>query len=205
MDKNPLIGPTAHEVPNREDVSVEAKDIQEAFAKHVRTMPKLNGADTITYFSGIRAATYEEDFIIQKGKWTSNIVHAAGIQSPGITAAPAIAEDIVRYCAEELNETLIKNPTFDGKDMLSPTRQIRSHHGMNTSRKNPTMALCLPFEEISRGEIIEALHRPLQVNLSMELRGESGRYGALSSASVNLWSYKLWLKSCIYLRKSKKR
>ncbi|MDD4065841.1 MAG: FAD-dependent oxidoreductase, partial [Bacilli bacterium] len=89
VDKNPLIGPTAHEVPNREDVSVEAKDIQEAFAKHIRTMPKLNGADTITYFSGIRAATYEEDFVIQKGKWTSNIVHAAGIQSPGITAAPA--------------------------------------------------------------------------------------------------------------------
>ena len=67
------------------------------------------------YFSGIRAATYEEDFVIRKGKWTKNIVHAAGIQSPGITAAPAIAVDVAKMAADVLSQTreVKSNPAFN--------------------------------------------------------------------------------------------
>ena len=94
IDRNTLVGPDAVETYLKEDYTTNAENIAFVFEKQQVTDPALHMRDAITYFSGIRAATYEEDFVIRKGKWTRNIVHAAGIQSPGITAAPAIAVDV---------------------------------------------------------------------------------------------------------------
>ena len=51
----------------------------------------------IAYFTGVRASTYEEEFVVRPGIKTKNIFEAAGIQSPGLTAAPAIALDITKW------------------------------------------------------------------------------------------------------------
>ena len=165
VDNNPLVGPTAHEVPDREDFTVSGADIDEAFNKHKRTMPLLSKADIITYFSGIRAATYEEDFIVQKGKWTNNIVHAAGIQSPGITAAPAIAEDIAKYCGEELGHELVKKPNFIAKREVTPSlAKLDSVTRNSFIERNPDYGqIVCRCEEISKGEIIDALKGPIPV------------------------------------------
>jgi glycerol-3-phosphate dehydrogenase len=81
IDKNILVGPDAIEIPDREDYTTSKKaSIRSSKAQD--TIASLSERDIITYFSGTRAATYEEDFIVQKGKWTKNILHAAGIQSP---------------------------------------------------------------------------------------------------------------------------
>lgn len=53
--------------------------------------------DVITYFAGERPATYEEDFVVRCGIFTKNIIEVAGIQSPGITTAPAVAKDVERW------------------------------------------------------------------------------------------------------------
>jgi glycerol-3-phosphate dehydrogenase len=64
--------------------------------------------NTTACSTGISAATYEEDFIVSFGKYTKNIIHAAGIQSPGLTAAPAIAVDVAamaaKYFGAKINE-----------------------------------------------------------------------------------------------------
>ena len=64
--------------------------------------------NTTACFTGISAATYEEDFIVSFGKFTKNIIHAAGIQSPGLTAAPAIAVNVAamaaKYFGADVNE-----------------------------------------------------------------------------------------------------
>jgi glycine/D-amino acid oxidase-like deaminating enzyme len=91
---------------------------------------RLSERDIITYFSGTRAATYEEDFVVQKGKWTDNILHAAGIQSPGVTAAPAIGEDIAKWASE-----MLKTPTKDHfisgeKGRASKPASFRTKNGM---------------------------------------------------------------------------
>ncbi len=165
-DKNPLVGPTAHETPLREDFTVEGSSIDEQFNKHKSVMPNLNKGDIITYFSGIRAATYEEDFIVEKGKWTKNIVHAAGIQSPGITAAPAIAIEIVRLVQEVLGKRLPVNPNFNGKRQVTPPLNKLSLAERNEYiQANPLYGqIVCRCEEISQGEIIDALNRPIVVN-----------------------------------------
>ncbi|MDR1836030.1 MAG: NAD(P)/FAD-dependent oxidoreductase, partial [Treponema sp.] len=102
VDNNLLVGPNAIETFERENFSTDRESIKTVMAKQRKTVSDLSQRDIITYFTGIRAATYEEDFIVSFGKFTKNIIHAAGIQSPGLTAAPAIAVDVSKMAADYL-------------------------------------------------------------------------------------------------------
>lgn len=165
IDGNTLVGPDAVETYLREDFSTSAENVAEVFQKQSATDPAVHMRDAITYFSGIRAATYEEDFMIRIGKWTKNIVHAAGIQSPGLTAAPAIAQDVSKMAVS----------------LLSKQREVRLHSGFHPNHKsivrlneldlaarnalilqNPDYGeIVCRCEQISRGEVIDSLHRSI--------------------------------------------
>lgn len=162
-DDNILVGPDAHETYEKENFSTEAQSIRDTFTKQRLTDPKLTEREIITYFTGIRAATYEEDFVITKGKFTKNIVHAAGIQSPGLTAAPAIAVDVAQMTVELLEgeKKVERNPAF------SPARKAIVHAAALSDEERGELIASDPAygeivcrcEEVSRGEIRDALHR----------------------------------------------
>lgn len=163
VDGNILIGPTALEVPFKEDYSTSQDAIDTIIKKQTITSPLLKRSDIITYFSGIRAATYEEDFYIEKGRKTKNIIHVAGIQSPGITTAPAIAIDIAKMASDMLGAKEKKdfNPIRHAvprlKDMDLKTR---NEYIKKNSDYGVIVCRC---EEISKGEIIDALNSKLCV------------------------------------------
>jgi len=69
------------------------------------------------------ASSYEDDFIISFGKFTRNIIHAAGIQSSGLTAAPAIAADVAKMAANYLNAGANKNFNPSSKAVIRDTDQ----------------------------------------------------------------------------------
>lgn len=166
VDGNVVVGPTASEFPEREDYSTTNHEIDLLFEKHRQTLPSLSRADVITYFAGIRASTYEEDFIVRQGKWTKNIIHTAGIQSPGLTAAPAIAEDVVKIYQEIVDQPLSLNPCFNPirkAQIHLKNLDLESRNRIIKSNPNYGQIVCR-CEEVSKGEIIEALHRPLEVN-----------------------------------------
>ena len=89
-DGNPMIGPTAQEVTDKEDRSTTDAGLQAALAGARRMIPSINEKDIIAYFAGLRPAA-GEDFIIRYEGKVPGLVTVAGIQSPGLTAAPAIA------------------------------------------------------------------------------------------------------------------
>lgn len=163
IDKNTLVGPDAVETFLKEDFTTNAQNVAFVFEKQSLTDPALHMRDAITYFSGIRAATYEEDFVIRKGKWTKNIVHAAGIQSPGITAAPAIAVDVSRMAAEVLSETreVKQNEKFNPMHKrIVCASELDDEVRDALIRENPDYGeIVCRCEQISRGEVIDALHR----------------------------------------------
>lgn len=181
VDGNVVVGPTAAETPEREDFSTTNEEINALFEKHSYTIPLLSRSDVITYFAGIRASTYEEDFVIRKGKWTTNIIHAAGIQSPGLTAAPAIAEDVVKIYEEICNSKLDLNPSFNPKRTInSPLASLSLEMRNNLIKQNPDYGqIICRCEEVSKGEIIDALNRPLEINtldgLKRRIRAGMGR------------------------------
>ncbi len=89
-DGNPMIGPTAHEVDDKEDLSTSDEGLKEVFSSAKRLIPTLSENDIIAYFAGLRPAS-GHDFIIRHEEKAPGFVNVAGIQSPGLTAAPAIA------------------------------------------------------------------------------------------------------------------
>lgn len=154
---NLLVGPDAVETPERENTETTRESIKAVFAKQKITMPTLTERDIITYFTGVRAPTYEEDFIIEAGRKTKNIFHVAGIQSPGLTTAPAVAEDAAQYAAQYLSAE--ENRHFDPVRHAPPRlAEMDDAERAALIRKNPDYGVIVcRCEEISRGEILDAL------------------------------------------------
>ncbi len=164
---NLLVGPDAVETYEKENTATRPQSIDTVFAKQEKTMPTLSRGDIITYFTGVRAPTFEEDFIIEKGRKTHNIIHCAGIQSPGLTTAPAVALDVEKMAVEELR----KKKSVAPNERYSPIRhgvpvlrEMPDEERSELIRKNPDYGVIVcRCEEVSRGEILDALRAPICV------------------------------------------
>jgi len=159
VDGNLLIGPNAVETYEKEDFSTRHENVKAVLAKQQKTAPGLSERDIITYFTGVRAATYEEDFIVSFGKFTKNIIHAAGIQSPGVTAAPAIAVDISKMAAGFLNAQV--NEKFNPvRKKIVRAAELSDDERDTLIKSEPDYGeIVCRCEEISRGEVLAALRR----------------------------------------------
>ncbi|OGR98219.1 MAG: hypothetical protein A2016_09425 [Elusimicrobia bacterium GWF2_62_30] len=89
-DGNPMIGPTAHDVDDKADLATTDEGLAEVLSGVRRMMPSVSKSDIIAYFAGLRPVA-GKDFIIRHEDSAPGLVNAAGIQSPGLTSAPAIA------------------------------------------------------------------------------------------------------------------
>ena len=113
-----MIGPTAYEVEDKEDLSTTDGGLRQVLAVAQRLVPAIEPRDIIAYFAGLRPAA-GEDFVIRHEKQAPGFINVAGIQSPGLTAAPAIA----RYVAQLLSE--------DGA-ALQPREGVRKQNRRST-------------------------------------------------------------------------
>jgi glycerol-3-phosphate dehydrogenase len=89
-DGNPIIGPTAEETLDKEDLSTSDEGLKKVLDSAKRLIPSVSAADIISYFAGLRPVA-GDDFIIRHEDKTPGFINVAGIQSPGLTAGPAIA------------------------------------------------------------------------------------------------------------------
>lgn len=164
---NLLIGPDAVETYEKENTETHRESIETVFSKQKRTMPSLSERDIITYFTGVRAPTFEEDFIIERGRKTKNLIHCAGIQSPGLTTAPAVAKDIEKMAVDFLkNITDVKvNPDFNPiRHGVPVLNEMPDEERAELIKKNPDYGVIVcRCEEISKGEILDALRSPICV------------------------------------------
>jgi len=158
---NLLLGPDAVETPEKENFATARASIQTVFDKQRKTSDQLNQGQIITYFTGVRAATFEEDFVIRRGLYTENIIHAAGIQSPGLTAAPAIAEDVAKLALEQVEAA--PNEGFDPvRPAIVNAAELPEAERDALIASDPDYGVILcRCEQVSRGEIVAALRRPL--------------------------------------------
>lgn len=164
---NILCGPNAFEVREKEDFSTTREAIDEVYGKQIHTVDGLDRRDIITYFSGIRAANFEEDYVISLGKRTKNLVHCACIQSPGLTTAPAVALDIEKMVVDELSKEMKVEDNTDFNPIRKGKRRINELPEEERNRlieENPDYGeIICRCEEISKGEIIDALESPIKV------------------------------------------
>ncbi|MEG0762372.1 MAG: NAD(P)/FAD-dependent oxidoreductase [Oscillospiraceae bacterium] len=163
VDGNTLVGPDAVETIYKENFATQRSSVHLTFVKQEKTVPTLSEGDIITYFTGVRAATYEEDFVITKGKFTHNIVHAAGIQSPGLTSAPAISLEVAKMAVDILGESTEVEPNNNYNPVRKPivnVSHLQDNERDELIHKNADYGVIVcRCEEISKGEILDALHR----------------------------------------------
>lgn len=161
IEGNILLGPTAQEVPDREDYSTDSRVFNDLL-KQLALNRNLNRAQVINYYSGIRAANWEEDFIIEPSRKLGNLIHAAAIQSPGLASAPAIGEDVARMTLDALQKAGME--IRDRKGFEPVRRGIPSVKNLTGDertaliRKDPEYGeIICRCEEISRGEVRDAI------------------------------------------------
>lgn len=120
---NTIIGSNSHMIEDKEDWTVTAAGLSEVRQGSLRLIPDLNLEHSAATFAGLRASgnapcanraiPYTGDFVIEIPENVSGFVNIAGIESPGLTAAPAIAMRVVellRDSGERLNERPDWNP-----------------------------------------------------------------------------------------------
>lgn len=111
VDGNIIIGPTAEETADREDTATTAEGLRAVVEKARGMCENVPFGGVITSFVGMRAYSDRNDFIVSKSPTEEGLYHIAGIESPGLTSAPAIA----RYAANEIRDIcgLGANAGFD--------------------------------------------------------------------------------------------
>lgn len=167
VDKNMIIGPNVLEIPDREDTTTDKETMDFIIKEQMKIAENIRPSDVIAYFSGVRAPTYEEDFQVRRGIFCENILEAAGIQSPGATAAPAIALDLAKWSVEYL----AKSQEVTANTAFNPVRPHKPHPKEMSEaerdaliKRNPDYGqIVCRCEEISKGEILDALDSPLPV------------------------------------------
>ncbi len=183
VDGNILIGPDAVETREKENFETRSESIDKIFNKQKETSGDLNKSEIITYFTGVRAPTFEEDFIVEKGRNIENIIHVAGIQSPGITTAPAIACDVEKMAVEILNkeQKVELNENFNPKRQgVVDLKKLDFKKRNELIQENPDYGeIVCRCEEISKGEILDCLKSSISIpsvdSIKKRLRPGMGR------------------------------
>ena len=158
---NLLVGPTAVDQEDKDGTYTTAEGLAEACEKATKSVNNIPFRQVITSFSGLRAHEDGDDFIIGEAEDAPGFFDAAGIESPGLSCAPAIGEYLAGMIEEKAG--LGKNPNFNPvrKGIVKAAR-LNTEERAELIRKNPAYgAIVCRCETISEGEIVDAITRTL--------------------------------------------
>ncbi len=157
VDGNLLLGPTAVDMEDKDDTSTTPAGFDTIIARSADNVSSLPLNKVITSFCGLRAVGSTGDFII---KSRDNVITLAGIESPGLSSAPAIAEYV---------EELLKDAGMDAslKSDFNPIRKpAHAFREMSLEEKNEIIKkdsrygrIVCRCEGVTEGEIVEAIHQ----------------------------------------------
>ena len=169
LGKGVLVSPTVHGNlivgPDSEKVEGENKDTTSAglaFVKKVAALsvPTIDYRNSIRNFAGVRARTKIDDFIIREDEKVKGFIDAAGICSPGLSSAPAIAE----YIAEIIGKTLKleKKENFIFERSRVHFKNLSAEEKIKLIEKNPSYGrVVCRCETVTEGEILDTFNTPI--------------------------------------------
>lgn len=158
VDGNLLLGPTSVDMQDKENKNTTEVGFSEIIAKANEGICVVPIAKTITSFCGLRAVGNTGDFIITSPE--KGFINAAGIESPGLSASPAIAEHIVEMLKKQ-------GSVLTEKADYNPNRlSMHAFREMSVEEKNKVIQSTPAYgriicrcEGITEGEILDAIHR----------------------------------------------
>ncbi len=176
-DGNPMIGPTAEDVSDKEDRETTAQGLQTVLDCVRKMVPSIEERDIIAYFAGLRPVA-GADFIIRHENSVPGFINVAGIQSPGLTSAPAIAEMVAGLLKD--NGLRMKKKLFFKKFRRKPVHIFSSslEKAGKLIKNDPSYGdIVCRCEMVSSKEIREAIKRGAVTmdGIKFRTRAQSGR------------------------------
>ena len=178
VDGNILVGPTAEDIEDKTDCKTTAAGLSKIRALASEQVRGIDYSKTITSFTGLRSTADTGDFVINSP--VEGFINVAGIESPGLTSAPAIAE----YVAQLISTLGVK---FNEKADFDPKRRpLHFFKELSDEQKNELIAkrpeyarIVCRCERVTEGEILDAIRanpRPTDVDgVKRRTRATMGR------------------------------
>jgi glycerol-3-phosphate dehydrogenase len=169
---NVVIGPTAHNLRDKTNTAVTRDGLDQVWSGSTKLIPGLDRRHIIAVFAGLRAAgnarceapgvDYDHDFVVEIPSGIDGFVNLGGIESPGLTSAPAIAQRVVelmRDAGEPFEERRDWNPIRPARPRF---RELSVEDQERLVRRDPRYArIVCRCETVMEGEIVAEIHAPI--------------------------------------------
>ncbi|ABS35154.1 NAD(P)/FAD-dependent oxidoreductase [Clostridium botulinum] len=160
-DGNLLLGPTSVDVEEKDDFGTTREGLDTVAEKAKLSIKEIPMRQVITSFAGLRAHEENSDFIIEEAEDAKNFINAIGIESPGLTSAPAIGEYIREMIVEKLKPEENKEFNPIRKD-IPKFREMTNEERKEMIKENSAYGkIVCRCEVVTEGEIRDAIRRPL--------------------------------------------
>jgi glycerol-3-phosphate dehydrogenase len=155
-----MLGPTAEEIQDKTDLATTPENLDRVFDLAARMIPSVSRRDIITSFAGLRPALPGDDFFIDLSREAPRFIQVAGIQSPGLTASPAIAERVERLLEAD-GLALAPNRGYVATIARTlRTRELSASELEPLVAKDPARAhVVCRCETVSEAEVVEAIRK----------------------------------------------
>lgn len=176
---NTLLGPSSNNVDDFYDTSTNPEVLDYVYRTSLRTWPKATKRNVVTTFAGLRAHEEYGDFVIGKVSGAEHAYEALGVESPGLSAMPAIAEYLADMISADMQlekKQTWKMPTKRSKYFIDMTEEERQEAIAKNSDYAQMVCRC---EQVTEAEIREAIRRPMGAKtvdgIKRRIRAGAGR------------------------------
>lgn len=163
VDGNILIGPNSEDIDDCTDTCTTEEGVAGIWESATKSIPSLDKRLIIRTFAGIRSTSSTHDFIVEESPGINGFFQAAGIESPGLTAAPAIAVEIERLVMESMKvKPKVKDSYITERGPSVKFRDLPIDEQRKKIKENPLYAhVVCRCEKITEAEIVAAIRAPL--------------------------------------------
>ena len=158
---NLLMGPTAVDVEDPGATNTTAAGLESVMQRARKSVPSLPGNRTITSFAGLRAHVEkdEHDFIIGEAEGAPGFLNAVGIESPGLSAAPAIGAFLAESAAYLVSAPANKKYDSTRPEVFRPNEMTVEERAAFVAEHPLYGNIVCRCEQVTEGEIVDAIHR----------------------------------------------
>ncbi len=164
VEGNLMLGPTAEDLPrgerdNRATTRQGLTYIWRQATEMLRSMPSRS--DVAKTFAGLRPEPPDGRYVIRAYDEPWGFVNAAGIRSPGLTAAPAIAEEVARLLQDQLHLALHEKPGWQPRraGITRPSTLPRQRQHRLIEQQPAYGRVVCRCKQVTEAEVVEAIRR----------------------------------------------
>jgi len=177
---NLMLGPNAEHVTDKRELATTAEGLCEVMSGAQSLVPALDPRDVIRTFAGLRASGNTGDFVIERLPAAQNVVALGGIESPGLTAAPAMAERVVDLLREAGLALQERRDYQSIRHSIPRFAELTNEQRQALIERDPRYGnVVCRCEMVTEGEIVAACHAPVPARtydaLKRRTRVGSGR------------------------------